>query len=113
MDPPVINSQPVDQIDVSLGSDVSFVVTVTGSSLTFQWQKDGVDIDPANTAKYSGVNTNQLIVMNVDTSDSGMYRCVVTNPAAPAGVTSDEAELLVRKLTLIHVRMTKSPKSTT
>ena len=98
MDPPVITSQPANQIDIADGSDVSFMVTVTGSSLTFQWQKDGVNIDPADTAKYSGVNTNQLIVMNIGVGDEGMYRCAVANVAAPAGVVSDEAELLVCKL---------------
>ena len=97
MDPPVITSQPEDQIDIAKGSSVQFMVTVTGFSLTFQWQKDGVDIDPANTAKYSGVGTNQLTVMNVGTSDDGVYRCVVTNPAAPAGVTSYNATLDVCK----------------
>ena len=97
MDPPVITTQPVDWQDISEGSNVPFVVTVTGSSLTFQWQKDGLNINSADTVKYSGVTTNHLIVLNVGTSDNGVYRCVVTNPAAPAGVTSGDATLDVCK----------------
>ena len=96
---PMITGQPEDQIDIAEGSDVPFMVTVTGSSLTFQWQKDGVDIDPADTAKYSGVDTNHLIVMNVGASDDGVYRCVVSNEAA-AGAMSEGATLIVCKLSL-------------
>ena len=93
---PEVTDQPVDQIDIPVGSNVSFMVTVTGSLLTYQWQKDEADISPDST-KYSqtGINTNHLIIMNVDESDNGEYRCMVTNDAGTT--TSNEAALQVCK----------------
>ena len=89
---PVIDTQPEDQIDVPEGSTASFSVTVTGSSLTYQWQKDGADIIPDST-KYSGIETASLAILNVVASDDGMYGCVVTNGAGEA--TSSDVTLTV------------------
>ena len=94
---PEVTDQPADQIDISVGSNAPFMVTVTGSLLTYLWQKDEADISPDST-KYSGINTNHLIVMNVDESDNGEYRCMVTNDAGTT--TSNEATLQVCKCLL-------------
>ena len=90
----MITDQPDDQLDIAEGSDVSFIVTATSSLLSFRWQKDGANI-AADAAKYSGINTNHLIVMNVAESDNGDYRCIVSNAVNTA--TSSEATLLVCK----------------
>ena len=91
---PEVTDQPVDQIDISVGSNVPFMVTVTGSLLTYQWQRGRTSILPDST-KYSGINTNHLIIMDVDESDNGEYRCMVMNAAGTT--TSNEATLQVCK----------------
>ena len=77
---------PVDRINIVPGSDVSFSVTATGTApLSYQWQKDGVDLPGATTA--------QLTITGVMESDEGGYRCVVTNIAGMD--TSNTATLTV------------------
>ena len=95
VDSPVIDTQPEDQIDIPEGSTASFSVTATGSSLTYQWQRDGVDITP-DAMKYSGIDTASLDIMNLVASDDGMYGCVVTNAAGSD--TSSSATLTVCEL---------------
>lgn len=97
---PEVTNQPDDQIDISLGSNVPFMVTVTGSLLTYQWQIGTTNISP-DSAKYSGINTNHLIVMNVDQNDDGMYRCMVTNDAG--STTSNAATLQVCKCLQLYM----------
>ena len=92
MNPPVILVQPADQLNLTQGSDVTFSVTVSGSLLSYQWQKDGVDIvDLFNT--YSGTNTSTLTIQTIEATDEGAYSVVVTNAAVPSGVISDSATL--------------------
>ena len=74
---------------------MTFNVTATGAgSLTYQWQRNGADIDPP-PAGVSGATTNTLTIANVQESNEGMYRCVVTNAAG--STTSDAAQLTVRE----------------
>ena len=69
------------------GQSATFTVTATGSNLMYQWQKDGVDIVGATSATYT--------IEVITESDTGMYRCVVSNAAGP--VTSTAASLTVCK----------------
>ena len=70
-------TDPVDQIDVAPGSDVTFNVTVTSTDpVTYQWQKDGVDLSDGGSI--SGATTATLTITGVMESDEGGYRCVVT-----------------------------------
>ena len=78
--PPVITLQPLDQ-SVVVGGDVTFAVTATGSSLSYQWRRDGVDILDSNTA--------QLTVSGVTLADDGaQFSVVVTNSAGNAVSTT-------------------------
>jgi len=60
------------------GSDITFKVSSSVANVNYQWQKDGTDINP-NDTRYSGVNSAELTVLNIDTDlDDAQYRCVVT-----------------------------------
>ena len=94
-DPPQVTVHPVDQTNIVPGSDVSFSVTATGTApLSYQWQKDGVDLTDGGSI--TGATTATLTIAGVRESDEGGYRCVVTNIAGM--VTSNTAMQTVGKL---------------
>jgi hypothetical protein len=71
------------------GSSVTFSVLAGGTPpLTYQWQKDEVDLDGATDAS--------LTLDLVTTDDAGAYGCVVTNDIG--STTSDEAVLTIAVL---------------
>lgn len=82
---PVIITDPVPKT-VDEYSSASFFIVVTGDSLVYQWQKDGLDIDSATDSVYT--------IDSVLCADSGMYRCVVTNSFGSD--TSNSAKLTVK-----------------
>jgi Immunoglobulin domain/NHL repeat/Immunoglobulin I-set domain len=94
--PVSIVTQPVS-INVTSGSFASFSITAAGTSPTYQWRKNGVNIAGANAASY--VLTNAL------TTDVGAYSVVVTNMLG--SVTSSTANLVVN----VPVTITTQPVS--
>lgn len=86
---PSITQHPAAQT-VSAGGTATFSVVATGSgTLSYQWQKDTVNL--SNTGHYSGALTSTLTVSPADSGDVGNYRCVVTNSYGTA--TSNDAAL--------------------
>jgi regulation of enolase protein 1 (concanavalin A-like superfamily) len=83
---PSISSQPTDQA-VAEGESATFTVTATGSApLSYQWQRDGVDIAGATAASYTTPATTLG-------DDGSLYSCWVSNAAG--SVSSDTATLTV------------------
>ena len=75
-DAPSITTQPVSQT-VSAGANVSLSVSAEGTApLVYQWQKNGSPIN--------GANASTLNLSNVQGTDSGSYRAVVSNAAGSA-----------------------------
>ena len=70
------------------GQSATFTVTTTGDNLMYQWQVNGSNIG-------TGATSATYTVAAVTESDTGMYRCVVSNAAGP--VTSTAASLTVCK----------------
>jgi len=82
---PVIVKNPLPR-SVLVGEAVSFEVTATGTApLSYQWRKDGVDIEGATSASYS--------LAAAALSDAGTYDVVVSNEVD--SVTSTPAALSV------------------
>ncbi|MBT3933678.1 MAG: T9SS type A sorting domain-containing protein [Bacteroidetes bacterium] len=79
-----ITSQP-QSATIKEGEFVKFEIEAEGESLTYQWQKDGVDI------KYASLNNYQIAAGKIE--DAGKYSCIVKN--AWGQVESDKAELIV------------------
>ena len=79
-----ITTQPLSQT-VYLGSTVIFDVTVTGMPLTYQWQKNEVNV--------SGATDSTLLLTNVASGDAGAYTVIVTGVSG--NVTSSAATLVV------------------
>ncbi|MGB9625994.1 MAG: immunoglobulin domain-containing protein, partial [Phycisphaerae bacterium] len=89
--PPTILEHPRSQA-VCRGAGATFSVTASGAgTLTYQWQKNGVDL--ADGGHCLGVSTPTVTVSGADQDDAGDYRCVVSN--AYRTVNSNEATLTI------------------
>jgi beta-galactosidase len=84
--PPTIGTQPTNQT-VTAPAAATFSVTASGTGLTYQWRRNGVDISGATSASYTTPAT-------VFATDNGaLYSVVVSN--AGGSVTSSNATLVV------------------
>ena len=79
---------------------MTFVITATtaAGTLSYQWQRNGVDIPTA--AGVSGINSTTLTITNVQEVNEGSYSCVVTNDAG--STTSTTAQLTVCEYMCLH-----------
>jgi uncharacterized protein (TIGR02145 family)/uncharacterized repeat protein (TIGR02543 family) len=97
---PEITLNPVDQV-VSVGESATFSVIATGTNLSYQWQKDSVDIESATS--------ENLTLSAVSLEDNNTrFRCVVSN--SEGTVTSDAAQLTVQK-NIIAPEITEHPQA--
>jgi PKD repeat protein len=85
-----ITTQPLSQT-VCAGTNVTFSVTATGTGLTYQWRKGGVNIGGATSATYT--------ITGVAAGDAGNYDVVVNGTCG--NVTSSVATLTVNAITAI------------
>ncbi|WWO62917.1 neck whisker protein [Enterobacter phage HK6] len=77
----------VGRNDYIEGDDISLSVTVTGGKLpyVYQWKKGTANI---------GTDSPSVMIQNITTSDSGVYKVVVTD-AENTVITSDELDITV------------------
>ena len=87
---PAITTQPVETT-VDLNAPTTLSVVATGTNLSYQWRKDGVDL--------SGETSATLSIASTQRADAGAYYVVVTNTAA--SVESDLVQLKVNAPPLI------------
>ncbi|MGI9108194.1 MAG: PQQ-dependent sugar dehydrogenase [Pyrinomonadaceae bacterium] len=101
--PPSIGTQPQSQT-VAAGQPVTFSVSATGSTpLTYQWQRNNVNIPDATSNSYTLASVNQ--------ADHGaQFRCIVTNAFGSA--TSDSATLTVTANTAPTATINAPPPGT-
>lgn len=100
-----ISVQPTNQ-SIGDGSNTIFSVTVTGSSLTYQWQVDngGGFVNLVNGVPYSNVTTATMTITGATLAMNGyLYRCVVSGAAPCGSVTSNSATLTVNTVPEINV----------
>jgi hypothetical protein len=88
--PPAITTQPVSKTVIA-GTNVTFTVKATGSPpLEYQWFFGNAPID--------GATATNLLLVNVQLDDAGIYTVAVSNPARDYGASdavSDPATLTV------------------
>jgi alpha-tubulin suppressor-like RCC1 family protein/subtilisin family serine protease len=87
---PTISTPPSSRTVVA-GTSTNFFVSASGVGLTYQWQKDGVNM--VNNTRISGATTSYLQIMNTQASDAGSYRVIVSNDGG--SVTSAAAVLTI------------------
>ena len=76
---PVVTSITPGPISVLVTSNTTITAAATGSGLTYQWQKGGVNL--VNNSSYSGVTTPTLTLSNIQGSAEGTYTVQVTDSA--------------------------------
>lgn len=81
---PGITTQP-QSASVCSGESVSFSVVASGTGLTYQWRRNGVNIPGATGQSYTD--------LDVQPADAGNYDCIVSNSCG--STTSDTAVLTV------------------
>ncbi|MBI3259340.1 MAG: immunoglobulin domain-containing protein [Ignavibacteriae bacterium] len=96
--PPAINKQPRDTT-VCLGEAVQFSVVGTGNGLTYQWQKNGTNID--------GAQSSNLVIPSVSAGNLGSYTAIIKN-SCNLTATSTAAILNARE----SVAITEEPRDT-
>lgn len=90
---PAITLQPLPT-SVCTGWMAFFGVTASGTGLSYQWRRAGVNLGdgPTGTGSVvSGATTSALTVTGVTSADAGIYDCVITN--ACGSITSNSATL--------------------
>ncbi len=73
---PVITTEPMSQSSC-VGGSIALSVGSSGLGLTYQWQKNGVNV--SNGGNISGATSSILTVTSLSNADTMMYRCIVTN----------------------------------
>lgn len=92
----VITSEP-SNVQLCEGETATFSVEasiVGGTSIAYQWEKDGQIL--SDNSRIAGTNTNTLQISNVSMTDAGVYNVEITNlpsgfvkSSAPATLTVD------------------------
>jgi len=73
---PTIIGQPVS-LTSTAGNSVVFVASAKGGSLSYHWQKNGVNL--ANSSRISGAASTTLHIAKLKSSDAGKYHLVASN----------------------------------
>ncbi|WIV99798.1 immunoglobulin domain-containing protein [Kinneretia aquatilis] len=93
---PVINSQPQNVV-ANVGQTVSFSVQASGSGLSYQWRKNGVNLG-------SNSSSASYIINAVQASDAGSYSVLVSNSLG--STSSNAASLTVNPGSEIRISIT-------
>ena len=67
-----ITSNPASQ-QICEGNNVNFMVNASGTSLVYQWRKNGVNL--SDNARVSGSKTKTLSIANAAITERGVYSC--------------------------------------
>jgi len=92
--PPTITQQPSSQKLHKHHTAHFTVATQEQEGLAYQWQRNGINLQ--NNANISGAYANTLQITNVNLSNEGDYRCVITNTGG--STISDTAALTLTVL---------------
>lgn len=91
-------SQSPQSATVCDGANASFTVTASGTSLSYQWRRNGSNL--TNGGSISGATSATLSITGVSAANAGTYDVVVSN-ACPSSATSSGATLTVNEVTTI------------
>ncbi|MEM7107033.1 MAG: hypothetical protein AAF519_02320, partial [Bacteroidota bacterium] len=109
LDPiPLISNQPAD-IFVCSDETASFSVSAMGTTLSYQWRRNGADIDgTTDGGVYSGFTSANLSINNVNGLNGNSYDVVVTESSGfqSCPITSSSGTLSVSPIPIISTQPT-------
>ena len=108
---PAITAQPTATQTACPGTNVVLTVTATGSGLTYQWRKGGVNLVngvQASGSSVSGATTNTLTLSAVVAPDAGNYDVVIAGTCIP-GVTSAVGAVIIASAPTITTQPANAP----
>jgi hypothetical protein len=112
--PATVYYQPEDPVTIFTGNNKTLYCVGGGAgTVTFQWQKGGVDI--TDDATHTGTTSNALSIVSATTPDSGNYACVVTsttNGVFAGSITSAVSHVTV-SVALVPPTITTQPTNQT
>jgi hypothetical protein len=85
---PPVTTQPASIVRC-LGNSATFTVTASGNDLTYQWRKNNIVIN--------GANSNSYTIPSVTNNDAGSYDVLITETCSGITTISNVAELLIDK----------------
>lgn len=97
---PQISLHPTN-VTVNAGVNATFTVSATGTSLSYQWQANGVNLE--NGTHVGGANSSTLILFGTGNSayNGAFIQCVITS-LSTCSVTSNEALLTVNPTSIAN-----------
>lgn len=105
---PIIVLNPADQT-ICVGDSVSFVITSTGTGLTYQWRDGSTNL--INGGNISGATNDTLTINPVTVSDSSSFYNVIVMGGCSLNDTSNNVSLTVTPLP-IAIATSNSPVCT-
>lgn len=69
-----IEDQP-SSVSVQLGSNALLTISVSGDVETYEWYRNGILLNNADSI--SGANTNELTIIETEPDDENNYKCIV------------------------------------
>lgn len=101
---PRIVAQPLTPVQVCEGENAQFTVNATSSvpgfTIKYQWRFNGTNLE--DDAKYTGTQTQTLVINNVSPSDAGNYDVILTIEGFETKIVGP-AELIVFEKPVINV----------
>jgi hypothetical protein len=89
---PIFSAQPLERQTLTVGGMLTLTASVQSEGrMTYQWQKDGVDIPVSS--RIAGVNSSTLVIRGVQVADAGRYTLKVAY--AGGAVMSTDAQVEV------------------
>jgi Immunoglobulin domain/Secretion system C-terminal sorting domain/Immunoglobulin I-set domain len=101
-----ISTQPILVQTLCVSDLAVFNVTASGTGLTYQWQKNGLDV--TNGGGISGATTATLSILSVVASNAGNYTVNVTATGCGTPITSSISQLIVNS----PIAITSQPAAT-
>lgn len=98
------STDPVNVTDCE-GETVSFSVTATGTNLTYQWYKNGVQVNDGvqiSGSTFSGTTSSTLVIDNAKPADDGSYHCFVDGQCTD--ITTNTATLNISPTTAVTLQ---------
>jgi hypothetical protein len=98
------STNPVNVTDCE-GETVSFSVTATGTTLTYEWYKNGLQVNDGvqvSGSTFSGTTSATLVIDNATPEDNGSYHCFVDGQCTD--ITTNTATLTINPATAVTLQ---------